>query len=85
MAQLIGVLLTKLAALLADRFIRDDNPTSEQELFHVTGAETKAEVEPDAMADDFNGKTMMLVMISKGWGVHTTNIAHQTAIGQEIS
>src|SRR5688572_19975993 len=63
-AQLIGILLAKLTAPLADRFIGHDDTTSEQELFHVAVAETKAEVQPDAMADDFNGKTMMLVM---GW------------------
>jgi hypothetical protein len=45
---------------LANCFIGHDDPTSEQELFHVSVAETKAEVQPDAIADDFNGKTMIL-------------------------
>jgi hypothetical protein len=34
--QLIGVLLTQLAAPPADRFIRDANPTCEHELFEIT-------------------------------------------------
>jgi hypothetical protein len=34
--QLIGILLPKLAASLADGFVRDDHPTDEQQLFSVT-------------------------------------------------
>ena len=60
-AQLIGLRLAKLPAPLADRFIGHDDPTSEQELFHVAVAETKAEVQPDAMADDFRWKSVLLV------------------------
>jgi hypothetical protein len=81
-AQLIGILLAKLAAPLADRFIRHDDPTSEQEVFHVMIAKTEAEVQPDTMADDFNEKTMMLVMLSEGWCIHETNIAPQTTVVQ---
>jgi hypothetical protein len=81
-AQLIGIGLAKLPAPLADRFIRHDDATGEQELFHVAVAQTEAEVQPDAMADDFNGKTMMLVIIRTGWCVHEATIAHQTAVVQ---
>jgi hypothetical protein len=34
------------------------------------------------MADDFNGKPMMLVMIRMGGCVHKKNIAHQTTVVQ---
>jgi hypothetical protein len=60
-AQLIGICLPELLAPLPDRFIRDDDAPGEQELFHVAVAETKAEVQPDAMADDFRWKSVILV------------------------
>jgi hypothetical protein len=60
-AQLIGIRLPELLAPLPDRFIGHDDATSEQELFHVPVAETKAEVQPDAMADDFRWKSVILV------------------------
>jgi hypothetical protein len=37
-AQLIGICLAKLPAPLANGFIGHDDPTSEQELFHVAGS-----------------------------------------------
>jgi hypothetical protein len=67
---------------LANRFIRHDDPTSGQELFHVTIAQTEAVVEPDTMADDLNGKMMLLVMVGEGWCIYETKIAHQTAAVQ---
>jgi hypothetical protein len=35
-------------------------PRANRELFHVVGAETKAEIEPDAIADDFRWKSVIL-------------------------
>src|SRR5262247_698156 len=60
-AQLIGIRLPELLAPLPDRFIGHDDATSEQELFHVAVAETKAEVQPDAMANDFRWKSVILI------------------------
>jgi len=81
-SKLIGIGLAKLAAPLPDRFVGHDDPTGKQELFRVAVAETEAGVQTDAMADDFDTKTMMLVMDSKGWCVHEPNIAHQTTVVQ---
>jgi hypothetical protein len=64
-AQLIGILWAKLTAPLADRFIGQDDATSKQELFHVVVTETKAEVPPDAMANNVNVKTMLFGMVWK--------------------
>jgi hypothetical protein len=58
--QLIGIRLPELLAPLPDRFIGHDDATSEQERFHVAVAETKAEVQPDATADDFRWKSVIL-------------------------
>jgi hypothetical protein len=82
LSQLIRVLLPKLLAPLADRFIPRDDATGEQELFYVAVAQTEVEVQPDAMADDFYGRTMMPVIIRTGWCVHEATIAHQTAVVQ---
>jgi hypothetical protein len=81
-AQLMSIGLAKLPAPFPDYFIRHDDATGEQELFHVAVAQLEAEVQPDAMADDFNGKTMILVMIRTGWCVHEPTIVHQTAVVQ---
>jgi hypothetical protein len=81
MAQLIGVLLTKLAAPLVDRFIRGDNPMSEQELFHVTAAQAEAKIQPTTAADDLGREAVMLVSIRR-WCLHVTSIAHRVGAGQ---
>jgi hypothetical protein len=44
-------------------FIAHENPDGEQALFHIAIAETEAEVQPDAMANDLGWKTVMLVMV----------------------
>jgi hypothetical protein len=62
-AQLIGIHLAKLPAPFPDRFISDDDATGEEELFDVTVAETKAEIEPDAMADDLGREAVVLVTV----------------------
>jgi hypothetical protein len=53
-----------------------------QESFLVTIGQPKAIVEPDTTANDFNGKTLVLVMVGAGWSVHKTSIAAQTAVVQ---
>jgi hypothetical protein len=62
-SKLIGICLAKLTAPLADRFIRHNDATGEEEFFEVAVAETKAEIEPDAMADDLGQETVVLVMV----------------------
>src|SRR5688572_29621922 len=74
-AQLIGVLLTELAAPLPDGFIRDDDPTSEQEFFHIPVAQAESEIQPHPMADDLGREAMILVAV-EGWCVHVTSMAH---------
>ncbi len=59
-SKLLGNGWAKLPAPLADRFIRHDDATGEEELFDVAVAETEAEIEPDAMADDRSGKRWCL-------------------------
>jgi hypothetical protein len=66
----IGIGLAKLAAPLADRFIRYEDTTDAQELFDVAMAEREAEIEPDRVANDLAWESMILVGISGGRGRH---------------
>jgi len=59
--QLIGVCLAKLPAPFADSFIGHDDPTDEQQFFHITAAERKAKIQPDSVADDLTRETMVFV------------------------
>jgi hypothetical protein len=60
-AQVMGIRLPELLAPLPDRFTGHDDATSEQERFHMGVAETKAEVQPDVVADDCSWKSVLLV------------------------
>jgi hypothetical protein len=64
--QLVSILLAELAAPLADRFIGDNDPTDEQELFHIAVAERKAEIQPNGVADDLPREPMMFIEIRRG-------------------
>jgi hypothetical protein len=48
-----------------DRFIGDDDSTSEQQLVDIAVAEAKAKVQPDAMADALGWKPRVCVWV--GW------------------
>jgi hypothetical protein len=59
--ELIGIRLPELPTPFADGFVRHDDPTNEQEFFHIPVAERKAEIEPDGMVDNLTGEAMMFV------------------------
>jgi hypothetical protein len=82
MAQLIGVLLTELAASLADSFIRDDDPTSEQEFFDLAVAQAESEIQPHSMADDLCRETMALAQVDRRSRVHEASMACGVGTGQ---
>jgi len=63
--ELIRVLLAKLTAPFADRFVRHDHTTDEQQFFHVAVAERKAEIQPDGVADDLSWEPMMCARIGQ--------------------
>jgi hypothetical protein len=65
MPDLIRLRLAELAAPLPDGFIRHDDAPGEQELFHITVAETEAAVQPDAMADNLGREAVVCVRV--GW------------------
>ena len=65
MPELIGIGLPELQAPLPDGFIGHDHPTGEQEFFDIAVAETEAEVQPDAIADDLSREAVVFVWV--GW------------------
>jgi SOS-response transcriptional repressor LexA len=73
--QLIGVLLAKLATPSSDRLVGHDHATDEQEFLHIAVAEAEPVVQPDAMADNFGRKAVVLIAVG-GWCVHTTSMSH---------
>jgi hypothetical protein len=81
MPEPIRIGLAEFAAPLADGLIGHDNPTGEQEFFHIAVAQAEAEVQPDTMADDLGWKAMVLVLISRWWA-HEASIAYQAGTGQ---
>jgi hypothetical protein len=70
MPQLIGILLPELAAPLADGFVGHVDATCDQELLHVTVAQGESIVEPDAVADDLDGKAVVVVASVGGGREH---------------
>jgi hypothetical protein len=80
-AELMGRRLAELPAPLPDRFIRHNDAPGGQQRFDIAIAETEAEVQPDAMADDLNWEAVVLVPMSR-WCAHGVSLAHQVSIGQ---
>lgn len=52
-----------IAIPVADGFVGDENAPVEHYLFHISTAEGKSEIEPNAMADDFGGETVTAVQV----------------------
>jgi hypothetical protein len=79
--QLIGILPAKLAISRADRFIGDDDPTGEQQLFDIALDEAEMEVQPDAIAENLGREAVVLVTVG-GWCAHATSLAHWADAGE---
>jgi hypothetical protein len=80
-AELIGLRLSEFSAPLPDRLVGDDDATGEQELFHITVAEAKPEIQPDAVADALDREAVVLIAVA-GWCVHALSMAHQAGARQ---
>ena len=64
-AQLIGVLLTKLAAPFTDGLISHHYTSLQPYFFHVTEAQAEPKVQPHGMGDDLN-RTSVILMFRGG-------------------
>jgi len=65
-AQVMRILLAKLAAPVAHGFVRDDDAADEQDLFHVAMAQREAEIQPDGVADDLTREPVVFIEIGRG-------------------
>src|SRR5262249_37055369 len=66
--QLIGVVLPKLQTPLADGLMSHVDAALAQEFLYVAVAQREAIIQPDAMADDFAGKAVVLIAFGiSGW------------------
>jgi hypothetical protein len=84
MAELIRILLPKLAAPFVDRLVGDDHPAGEEEFFHIAIAEAEPEIEPDRVADDLDREAVVLVAI-EAWCVHAPSMAQQVSADKPLN
>jgi hypothetical protein len=71
--ELIRILLPELATPLPDGFVRHNDPTNEQEFFHITMAKREAKIQPDSVADDLPREPMMFIQIGADSGSHSSS------------
>jgi len=73
--ELIGILLTKLTAPLADRLIRD-HAAFQQELFYITEAQAEAKIQPHGVANNFHREAVVLIFRRSRQGIHGATLTH---------
>jgi hypothetical protein len=61
--ELIRIGLPKLLAPLPDGLVGDQHATDKEEFFDIPIAEAEAVIEPDPMANNLGGKTMVVVAL----------------------
>ena len=64
--QLISIRLAKLAAPLADGFVRHRDTAGKQQLFDIAITEAKTAIEPNGVADDLDREAVVLIGVRKG-------------------
>src|SRR5262245_47872259 len=80
--ELIGILLTKLAAPFTDGFIGHHHAAFEQELFDITKAQAKPKVQPDGVADDFHGEPVVFIFRGGRQCLHAATLPHSVRLRQ---
>ena len=60
-SQLPCVLRTEFRTRLSNCFVRNDDPTLREEIFHIAEAQTETIVVPDCVTDDFGGESVSVV------------------------
>jgi hypothetical protein len=77
---LVGVWLSECPTPGPHSFVREKNATGGHEGLDISVAQTKAEVEPDAVTDDLGREAVTLVLI--GWWVHAASMSRGTGVVQ---
>jgi len=74
--ELIGIVLSELAAPLANGFIGHAHAAFQQQLFNIAEAQAEVEVQPHRMAEDLYRKAVVLLVLSGRWCVHVATLTH---------
>jgi len=77
--ELVCILSTKLATPLADRLIGHSHPSFQQQLFYIPETQAEPEIQLHGMADNFDGKTVVLILDGRRRGVHALITSYLTA------
>jgi len=80
--ELIRILLTTLAAPLAEGLRRHDHSAFQQQLFHITEAQAEPKIQPHGVADDLCRKPMVLIARGWGYGAHAATLSYGLGVEQ---
>lgn len=72
MAQFIGVCMAKFHAPLSNRFIGEHDASLCHEVLDIAKTEQEAEIQPDAVADDFRWEAVSFVIRNRLVCFHET-------------
>src|SRR5262245_49031338 len=77
-AGIIGIVLPEFPTTILHRFIGQGDATFGHQFFNIPVAQAKADIQPDAAADDLRWKPMTLTQVGEGWSVHTASMTHES-------
>jgi hypothetical protein len=80
----IGALLTKLSTPFPDGFLGNHSPTGEQQFLNIPVAQTIAEVQPHAVADDLRWVPIFLVGIGRV-DMFTPRLCHTATVFDKLT
>jgi hypothetical protein len=73
--EVIRIPLPELPAPVAHRFVRQGDAAGGHALCDIARAETEADIQPDAVADDLRREPMAFIQTGGGWWVHAASMA----------
>jgi hypothetical protein len=74
--ELIGIVLAKLTAPLANRLVGDGDSTFQEYLFDVAKAQAEPKIQPHRMADDLDRKAVILIGCRNRRCVHAETLTY---------
>jgi hypothetical protein len=77
--------MSTLAAPLADRFIRHDDATLQEQFLDIAEAQTEAKVQPHVVANDLDRKPVILIFRGNKWCVHALTLAYKLGVKQVVN
>ena len=81
----IGVLLPKLATPFTNRFIGHNHAPFQEQFLDIAEAQTKPKVQPHGVADDLDGKAVVLVTCGRRYGAHAATVSQKRSAKQVVN